>query len=770
MYDEPTCEELKNRVDRLEGLIQNICLSMTVFDDTGRLLEINKQAAKCLGGKPEDLIGRNLLELIPENAEEYLRRIRAVYQSGKPGSYEDQVFNKSTLRWFLTTYFPLFDVHKKVDAVQVVTQDIDDRKRIELELRESEGIFNCFLEPNPIYVFFKDENIRSIKLSRNYEKKLGMPLDEILGKTMDEIFPSDLAKGMIEDDKRVFREGKPITVVEELGGRIYETIKFPIIVEGKPKYLAGYTMDVTEQKKTKAELEGNIALLRTLLDTIPNPIYYIDKESRILGGNHAWAETVIGMKIEDIIGQNICDVCKKAPQEIIDEHRRKDMELLEKGGIQIFESRIRCNDNKERDFIFYKSTFPDAEGKIAGIVGALLDITDRKKTEEEKEALQKRLVQAQKMESIGTLAGGIAHDFNNILMPIIAYSDLLRMRLSGDSSAQNDILKIRRAADRASDLVHQILTFARQKEAELIPVKISLLLKETVKLLRSSIPSTIDMRYRINAEHDTVFADPTQINQIIMNLCTNAVHAMEDKGGYLEIALTNESIDLKPSNGQADLQPGRYVKLSVKDTGHGIRPDLIEKIFEPYFTTKEVGKGTGMGLSIVHGIVKSYNGEITVESEVNKGTCFNIYLPVIDAEALVQEKILEQMIPPKGSERVLVVDDVKASLDTLTDTLEWLGYNVTGRTSSIEALEAFRHNPARFDLVITDQTMPNMTGRELAQKLMSIRKDIPIILCTGFSEQIDEKRAKEMGIRAFVMKPIVMEQIAKTIRDALDRK
>jgi CheY-like chemotaxis protein len=324
--------------------------------------------------------------------------------------------------------------------------------------------------------------------------------------------------------------------------------------------------------------------------------------------------------------------------------------------------------------------------------------------------------------------------------------------------------------------VKQVLTFARRQEKERIPIKISRILKEAIKLLRSTTPTTIDIQYDDNSEQDTVLADPTQIHQILMNLCTNASHAMEENGGVLEVGLRNVECGMRVNTGEvdekapADLEPGRYLRLKVRDTGYGIEPQFIDKIFEPYFTTKEVGKGTGMGLALVHGIVKSYGGAITVHSEVGKGTSFQVYLPLVEGDMDAPDMAEDSVQLPKGTERILFVDDEKAAVDTIQLMLERLDYKVTARTSSIEALEAFRHNPEAFDLVITDQTMPNMTGKDLAKQLMSIRPDIPIILCTGFSEQIGVRRAKEMGIRAFVMKPIVMRDMANIIREVLDKK
>jgi len=386
----------------------------------------------------------------------------------------------------------------------------------------------------------------------------------------------------------------------------------------------------------------------------------------------------------------------------------------------------------------------------------------------EQKDMENRLKQAYKMEAIGTLAGGIAHDLNNILLPIMVHSEMVMMDLSPDSPIQHNLKEIFKAGERAKDMVKQILAFSRKEEGKRVEIKITPILEEVLKLLRSSIPTTIDIHQKLEAESDTVFADPTQIHQILMNLCTNASHAMRERGGELTINLTEEHLDSEAAGKFFDLEPGPYLKLTVSDTGHGIDAEAMNRIFEPYFTTKETGEGTGMGLAMVHGIVKSYGGDITAESEPGKGTTFNIYLPRIEADVSPVAEVSDVL--PMGTERILFVDDEKGAVDAIKPMLKNLGYKVTARTSSIEALEAFRNKSDAFDLVITDQTMPNMTGKDLAKEIMKMRPDIPIILCTGFSEQIDEKKAMLQGIRSFVMKPIVMREMADRIREVLDKR
>jgi CheY-like chemotaxis protein len=393
------------------------------------------------------------------------------------------------------------------------------------------------------------------------------------------------------------------------------------------------------------------------------------------------------------------------------------------------------------------------------------EITERERAEEERKKLETQLHQAHKMEAIGTLAGGIAHDFNNVLYSIIGYTELTMDDVPEGSLAQKNLKEVLKGAMRAKDMVRQILAFSRKDDIQKKPVKIQPVVKEALKLLRSSIPATIEIRQSIDEDCGPVLAASTQIHQVVMNLATNAYQAMREKGGLLELTLMEEEIGSDDSG--PDLYPGTYLKLSVSDTGHGMNSVVMKKIFDPYFSTKGPGEGTGMGLAVVHGIVKSHGGDITVFSKLGEGTTFHVYLPLIKTR-LVEPKTVPPGPAPTGTEHILFVDDEEPIVRMMQQILERLGYHVTSRTSSVEALEAFKAKPDEYDLVITDMTMPNMTGIELASGLKEIRSDIPIIMCTGFSETIDEDKAKNMGILAYIMKPFLIDEIAKTIRKVFD--
>jgi PAS domain S-box-containing protein len=400
------------------------------------------------------------------------------------------------------------------------------------------------------------------------------------------------------------------------------------------------------------------------------------------------------------------------------------------------------------------------------LFGIVQDISDRKKAEEENEQLQGQLIQAQKMEAIGTLAGGIAHDFNNILGAILGYAEMVREDCPAGSIAARDLDQILLASNRAKELVKQILAFSRQVDMTKIPLQPASIVKETVKLLRSSLPTTIAIEQDIDPATAPVFADPTQLHQILMNICTNAFHAMEEKGGTLRISLTDIDLADQALAGVPHIHPGRFVRLSISDTGQGIPPEIRERIFEPYFTTKEKGKGTGMGLAIAHGIVKSHGGFITVESQPGKGTVFHITLPALKEYATIESKASGCV--PMGSERILFIDDEPMLAEMAKTMLERLGYTVTIRSDSLDAMAIFAARPESFDLVITDQTMPGITGVDLARRMMQIRPDIPIILCTGYSNLISEEKTRSLGIRGFALKPLAKKEIAVLIRNVLD--
>jgi PAS domain S-box-containing protein len=385
----------------------------------------------------------------------------------------------------------------------------------------------------------------------------------------------------------------------------------------------------------------------------------------------------------------------------------------------------------------------------------------------EKRILEKRLQQAQKMESIGDLAGGIAHDFNNLLFPILGMAELLLEDLPEDSREYENAYEIFVAGQRAGDLVKQILTFSRQSEHKMIPIRVQNVLKEVVKLCRSTIPTNIEIHENIQRNCGLVMADPTQVHQIAMNLITNAFHAVEEKNGVIDIELKEISLN-KNELPDSVLLPGQYIRLSVSDNGIGMTQSTINKIFEPYFTTKKQGKGTGLGLAVVYGIVKEHKGDIKAYSEVGKGSTLNIYLPLMkEATEIVTADQVADI--ETGTERILLVDDDKSVAKLESKMLSRLGYQVTKKTKSPEALTIFKMNPEDFDLVITDMTMPDMTGDQLAKEILSIKPDTPIIICTGFSERINKKQAQIIGVKGFLMKPVVKSDMAQMVRKVLDK-
>jgi PAS domain S-box-containing protein len=419
-------------------------------------------------------------------------------------------------------------------------------------------------------------------------------------------------------------------------------------------------------------------------------------------------------------------------------------------------------------FEITENVLKDENGDVVSVEGIAHKITDRIIAEQKLSKANERLRQSQKMEAIGTLAGGIAHDFNNILSAIFGLTELSQLVIKDQPEVSDNLDSILNAAERAKDLVRQILSFSRQNSQEKQPVLLSCLSKEALKLIRASLPSSINIITKIDKNCPPVLANSTQIHQIIMNLCTNAYHAMKDKGGTL--ALSVEEIVFGKDDYIVDfeIKPGKYVKLEVSDTGVGIPKDKHAKIFEPYYTSKPKDEGTGLGLSVVHGIVKDHNGYIALYSEINRGSTFQIYFPIIESNKKENCHSNKKANYAHGTEKIMLVDDEEIIGSLEKKILQSLGYDVVAFTSSIKALSFFEKNHNEFDLVITDMTMPGLSGADFTKKIHQINRDFPVIICTGFSELIDKKKAIELGVKDYVMKPISIASFSKTIRDVLD--
>lgn len=632
---------------------------------------------------------------------------------------------------------------------------IDMRHIAETALREGEEKYRLLVENQTDMIVKVDTEGRFLFVSPSYCRTFGKSEEELLGQTFMPLVHEDDRKATTRAMEKLHQP--PFTAYLEqrahtrAGWRWLSWMDTAVLDENQEVIeIIGVGRGISPRKNAE-ELRVR---LETAIEQAAESIMVTDNTGKILYVNPAFEETT-GYNRDEVLGQTP-RVLKSGRQS--EEFYREMWNTISSG--RVWRGHLV---NRKKDGGLYEEEATISP--IRSTTDAIINYVAVKRNVTREVELAKQLRQTQKMEAIGTLAGGIAHDFNNILSAIIGYSEIALQDVEADSRLRGYLERVLGAGSRAKELVQQILAFSRQAELEPKPLNITPIVKEALKLLRASLPAFIDIRQDLASEA-TIQADPTHMHQVVMNLCTNAAHAMEKGGGNLTVHLEDVAVSAETAVQVPDLTPGPFVCLTVRDTGHGMPREVVERIFDPFFTTKEIGEGTGMGLAVVHGIIRTHRGAILVESEPGAGTVFKVYFPIIASE---KDRSAPEVAPlPIGTERILFTDDEELQVELGREMLARLGYRVTGFTDCRKALEHLRKNPSAFDLVITDMTMPHMTGDILAAELIAIRPDIAVILCTGYSERVTEENVLAAGIKGFIMKPVVMEELARLIRKVLE--
>ncbi|PKN10556.1 MAG: hypothetical protein CVU72_00805 [Deltaproteobacteria bacterium HGW-Deltaproteobacteria-7] len=779
-------EALKRSESQLFSIIEFLPDATFVIDLEGKVIAWNLAIEKMTGVSKEDMLGRqdraymipfygdrrrHLMDLIDADDRDIESRYRDVQRKGNtlyaeafaPALYQGKG------AYIFVTAAPIFDNRgNRVGTIESI-RDVTGIRRAEEELREAHRRLDEIIEYLPDATLVIDTEGKVIAWNKAMEQMTEIQATDMLG------------KGNYEYALPFYGERRPILIdlvlksQEEFEARYVSTERRYMALDGEAYmpalrggevYLFGRASalrdsqgnivgaiesirDITDRRKAEEKYRG-------IFENAVMGIFQTTPEGRIIDANSSFAR-ILGYESPEEVVSMINDMERQVyanPQNrldlirLINEHDTfmgQEVQLLKKDGSPVF---VYASGRAVRD----------GTGNLLYYEGTIQDITDRRR-------LESQLRQAQKMEAIGTLAGGVAHDFNNILASMMGFTEMAAKETRQDVRRKYHD-RVLQACARAKNLVNQILAFSRRREQESRPLDIKLILTEALSLLRATLPATIEIKQQITREETYVLADPTQIHQIMMNLCTNAAHAMREKGGLLDIQLSDIEILNPEQFSHLDLPVGSYVQLFVRDTGHGIDAAIQDKIFDPFFTTKKTKEGTGLGLSVVYGIVKSCGGAIDVQSTVGQGTTFTIYLPGVHPANHTEETDREEADLP-GNERILFVDDEEALVSMAEAFFESLGYSITATVSSAEALRLFREKPDQFDLVITDMTMPEITGAELARALLKIHPGLPIILCTGYSDSINMDQVRKLNIREFVLKPVPLHDLGLLVRRVL---
>ncbi len=762
-----------NISDLFLDIIDNIQHGLHIYhledledDRTLRMLYANNASELLTRIPSEKLIGKTLDENFPELRKQRIpQQYAEVVRSKTPAEIETIFYgdNQEIKGWFSVKAFSL-----PHNCIGVSFENVTDTKNAEKvsqesykKLKRQESLLQSIFKSALIGINLAIDR-EFYWINEKFTDITGYSNDELKGQSARRLFLTD--EEFIRTGKEVYGSiekygiGSVDTQWQRKDGSIIDVYLSATTVnlDYLPNGVVFSVLDISTRKSLERALIQSKAEWERTFDAMSDIITIQDKNMCIVRANEA-AANFFKMDYKELIGKKCFEVfrgthlpCPGCPELNVLQDIQKHSETIEHAGL---------------GKIFHVSSSPilDENNEVLYLVHVAKDVTEQKRLEEE-------VFQSHKMKAIGTLSGGIAHDFNNILSAITGFTELAEMKLADDSNPAAELKEVLRASHRAAELVKQILMVSRKGTHKRENLKPAPIVKEALRLMRASLPSTLRIQENIDLESGTILADPTKVHQIVVNLCTNALHAMEKETGTLKVTLVRRQLSAEELAGYPDVSPGSFVELSISDTGCGMDEQTQQRIFEPYFTTKAIDKGTGLGLAVVLGIVQDYGGIIKVESESGKGTTFHVYFPAIIDEVEKTEEGEEEKPLPTGTERILVVDDEEIIVTLYKVGLSHLGYTVTAKTSSEEALATFKNHPSKYDLLITDQTMPVLSGAKLAREVLSIRPDMAIILCTGYSATISKEEAMEIGIKKFLFKPVDKKDLARAIRNVLDEK